>query len=403
MKYSKKIIASILAATMMLSLASCAAITITPPALADVAAPIEADKTKDATGVTVPEPAKGGLKIAIITSPNDVKDGTFNEDNYNGAVSFVESRGNIDVLTPIQEPTGDTLAAVAAVEKAVEDYDVILCISYLFAGIATIAEEHPDKYFVLVDAFPTDASFNTVEVDNIYAITFGEQESGFFAGVAAALETVTGKVAVVNGIAYPSNVNYQFGFESGVNYAVANLGATAEIVELPQYCGKDVTNTEIGGNYINDFVDEEKGKEVGEALIASGVDIIFVAAGGAGNGVFDAVKESEAADMVIGSDVDQYDDGVNGDENVVLTSALKNMAVNIERQLNAVADETFEGKNLVLFADTDSTGYVSAEGRQQMSAETLAALANLYPLVKDQTIQPAANFSGTTPDSFPGL
>ena len=30
-----------------------------------------------------------GLKIAIVTSPNDVHDGGFNETNYNGAVAFV--------------------------------------------------------------------------------------------------------------------------------------------------------------------------------------------------------------------------------------------------------------------------------------------------------------------------
>ena len=53
-------------------------------------------------------------------------------------------------------------------------------------------------------------------------MTFTEQESGFLAGIAAALETKTGKVAVVNGIAYPSNTNYQFGFESGVAYATQN-------------------------------------------------------------------------------------------------------------------------------------------------------------------------------------
>ena len=29
-----------------------------------------------------------GLKIAIVTSPNDVHDGGFNEDNYNGLLEF---------------------------------------------------------------------------------------------------------------------------------------------------------------------------------------------------------------------------------------------------------------------------------------------------------------------------
>lgn len=344
-----------------------------------------------------------GLKIAIVTSPNTVDDGSFNENNYDGIVSFIESRGNIDTVTPVQEPTGDPSAAAQTVADIVADYDVLVCTGFQFAGIATVAQENPDKEFILVDSFPTDAEGNEVEVENVYAMQFAEQESGFFAGVAAALETKSGKVAVVNGVAYPSNVNYQYGFESGVNYADKNLGATAEVVELPSYAGTDVTGANVGGNYTGNFSDEATGKVIGNALIQQGVDIIFVAAGASGNGVFTAAKESNGAAMVIGCDVDQYDDGANGDSNIILTSVLKNMAVNVERQLNAIVDGSFKGGNYTLYADTDSTGYVSAEGRQQMSADTISMLDELYPKVKDGTIVPASNFNGYTPDEFPGL
>lgn len=344
-----------------------------------------------------------GLKIAIVTSPNTVDDGSFNENNYDGILNFIASRGDIDTVTPVQEPTGDPSAAAQTVADIVADYDVLVCTGFQFAGIATVAEENPDKEFVLVDSFPTDAEGNEVEVENVYAMQFAEQESGFFAGVAAALETKSGKVAVVNGVAYPSNVNYQFGFESGVNYASKHLGATAEVVELPSYAGTDVTGANVGGNYSGNFSDEATGKVIGNALIQQGVDVIFVAAGASGNGVFTAAKESNGAAMVIGCDVDQYDDGANGDSNIILTSVLKNMAINVERQLNAVVDGSFKGGNYTLYADTDSTGYVSAEGRQQMSADTISMLDELYPMVKDGTIKPASNFNGYTPDEFPGL
>ncbi len=344
-----------------------------------------------------------GMKIAIVTSPNTVDDGSFNENNYNGILNFIESRGNIDTVTPVQEPTGDPSAAAQTVSDIVADYDVLVCTGFQFAGIATVAEENPEKKFILVDSFPSDAEGNEVEVENVYAMQFAEQESGFFAGVAAALETKTGKVAVVNGVAYPSNVNYQYGFESGVNYASKNLGATAEVVELPSYAGTDVTGANVGGNYSGNFSDEATGKVIGNALIQQGVDVIFVAAGASGNGVFTAAKESNGAAMVIGCDVDQYDDGANGDSNIILTSVLKNMAVNVERQLNAIVDGSFKGGNYTLYADTDSTGYVSEEGRQQMSADTISMLDELYPKVKDGTIKPASNFNGYTPDDFPGL
>ena len=396
MKRSKKLLALCLAMAMTFALTACGGGS-SSTSQSGSAQSGSADQSQQTSGAE-------GLKIAIVSSPNSVDDGSFNEDNYNGILNFIASRGDIDTVTPIQETTGDTAAVAQLVGEIVADYDVIVATGFQSAGIGPVAQDNPDKYFILVDTFPSDAEGVPIEegLENIYAMQFAEQESGFFAGVAAALETQSGKVAVVTGQPFPSNVNYQYGFESGVNYANKHLGASAEIVELASYAGTDVTGADVGGNYTGNFSDEAAGKTLGEALIREGCDIIFVAAGASGNGVFAAAKESGTC-KIIGCDVDQYDDGANGDTNIILTSALKNMAINVERQLNAVVDGTFQGGNYTLTAETDSTGYVSAEGRHQMSAETVATLDELYPQVKDGTIIPAANFNGYTPEEFPGL
>lgn len=343
---------------------------------------------------------KDGLKIAIVTSITGVDDGNFNENNYNGILKFIENNPS-STVTAIQEPTGDTSAAVQAVSDIVADYDVIVTPGFQFAGISTIANENPDKKFILVDSEPAAVDDQTV-FDNVYSMLFAEQEGGFFAGVAAALETQTNKVAVVNGIAFPSNVNYQYGFESGVNYVNEVFGKNVELVELPSYAGADVTGANVGGNYVGDFADESTGKVIGSTLIKEGCDIIFVAAGGAGNGVFTAAKEAGNV-KVIGCDVDQFDDGQNGDANIILTSALKVMDANVERVLQSVVDGTFKGANELRQADTDSTGYVKEEGRHQLSEDTLAKMEEIYALVKEGEVVPAANFNGVTPESFPGL
>ncbi len=352
-------------------------------------------------GEEAPEGSEDGLKIAIITSPSGVDDGSFNEDNYNGVLSFIEENPNAEVKT-VKEPTGDPAAGVQAVADVVADYDVIITPGFQFAGISTIAVENPEKKFVLIDSFPEEVDGEEV-FDNVYAMTFAEEEPGFLAGMAAALETETNKVAVVNGIAFPTNVNYQFGFESGVNYVNENYDKDVEIVELASYAGTDVNGEDVGGNYAGDFADEATGKVIGNALIKEGCDIIFVVAGGTGNGVFTAAKEANSDVKVIGGDVDQYDDGVNGDENIVLTSALKIMNINVERALNMVKDGEFTGENVLLRADTDSVGYVSEEGRHQMSEDTIAKIDEAYELLKEGEIVPAANFNGHTPEDFPGL
>ena len=343
-----------------------------------------------------------GLKIAIVTSLTGVDDGSFHQENYNGILSFIDAHPG-STVTPVQEKSGAIDAAVKAVGDIVVDYDVMVCDGYQFAGIGEIAADNPDKKFILVDTFPSDADGKEVELDNVYAMTFKEQEAGFLAGMAAALSTVTKKVAVVNGIAVSSNVNYQYGFMSGVNYANKHYGTDVEIVELASYAGTDMTGANVGGNYVGSFGDPANGKVVGDALIKEGCDIIFVAAGGSGTGVLTAIKESSEKDYMIGCDTDQYDDGVNGSDNVILTSSLKVMGANDKRVLETILDGSFKGGNYILGADSDSVGYVSDTSRCQLSSDVIEKIDKAYELIKNGTIVPASNFNGLTPDNFTGL
>ncbi|MGL4383448.1 MAG: BMP family lipoprotein [Bacilli bacterium] len=341
------------------------------------------------------------LKIAIISSPSGVDDGSFNQEIYNGVLSYLDKNKNASV-TPIKEATGAPEASVQAVADVVADYDVLIGCGFQFAGIGQLAADNPDKTFILVDAYPINSEGITTTYDNVYAMTFAENESGFYAGVIAALETKTNKVAVVNGIAFPSNVNYQYGFEAGVNYANKKLGTKVEVVALPSYAGTDVTNKNVGGNYVGNFNDEAGGKVLGKALIDQGVDIILIAAGGSGNGVIAAAKEASNV-MVIGGDVDQYKDGVNGSSNVILSSALKIMSINVDKQLTNIETGNFKGENALLTAAEGSTGYAKDDNNSQLSAKTKTDMEKIYQEVVDKTIIPPDNFSETTTTDFKGL
>ena len=282
--------------------------------------------TPAASGSASTSAGGNGLKICIITS-SGIDDGSFNQNCYEGIQAFLADHSDCTV-TDIKEPDYNQL--IPTVENVVGDYDVFVLPGFNFAGIGDIAQANPGKKFIVVDSTITDSKGNAMTLDNVYTMTFREQEGGFFAGVAAALSTKSNKVAVVNGMAYPSNVNYQYGFMSGVNYANAHYSTAAQCVELPSYSGTDVTGKVVGGNYIGDFTDEAAGKVVGEALIDQGCDVLFVAAGAAGNGTFTAAKEASGV-YVIGCDVDQYDDGANGSSNIILTSTLKVMDINVQK------------------------------------------------------------------------
>ncbi|MBQ6171082.1 MAG: BMP family ABC transporter substrate-binding protein [Clostridia bacterium] len=322
------------------------------------------------------------LRIAIVSSGTGIDDGSFVQENYNGICDFIKEHKGAKV-TPVMEQSGDPAAAVDTVSGIAADYDVVVCAGYQFAGITSVAEKNPDTKFILVDSFPIDESGNETSADNIYAMTFKEEESGFLAGVAAALSTKTNKVAVVNAVVLTSNMNYQYGFMSGVEYANDTYGTKVQFVQLSEYAGTNSTGYNIGGNYIGSFSDTERGKEIGKALIAKGCDVIFVAAGEAGNGVLEAVKESTEEDYIIGADTDRSRDGVAGNMNVVLTSAVKNMGINDKRVLESVCDGTFKGGNYVLGADTGSTGYISAPERCRLSDDAVKKMDEVMRLITD--------------------
>jgi len=326
------------------------------------------------------------LKILIVTS-SGIDDGNFNQDCYVGIQNFLADHPDCTVKD-VKE--ADMAALIPTVEQLVGDYDVIVLPGFNFAAVGDIVKANPEKYFLVVDTTIQDSEGNPVQAENAYTMTYKEQEGGFMAGLAAALTSKSGKVAVVNGIAFPSNTNYQFGFMGGVKYANEKYGTAVECVELPSFAGTDIFGNNVGGNYVGDFADPATAKTLAENLIKEGVDVIFAAAGQSGSGVITAVKEAEGI-WFIGCDVDEYDNGAKGDGSVVLTSSLKVMHLDVQRQLENIYNGTFEGKDALLGADTDSTGYVSAEGRQQLSEDALAKMAECFELLKNGEIVPATS------------
>ncbi len=328
------------------------------------------------------------IRIALCTSPDSMDDGSRNSACYEGIYSFFSARGEIDSITPLQETSGDPVTALRSFREVAPSYDVMVFVGTTFSGISSIALEYPDIYFILVDAPLTDASGAEISVSNVCSLQFAEQECGFFAGMAAALETQTNRIAVINDLVSPANTRYYYGFRSGVAYANGNFGTQAELVNHPAYSGKDPSGQEVEGNYIGSSYDLSTGYALAQSLIAESCDILFVAAGYSGTGVYTAAMDLGGA-KVIGTETDQFSRGEFENGNVVLTSVTKAFSDQIARQLFSIADGSFQGgKSLTLRAADLATGYVSDSGRQQLSPQTLEALAAAYPMMQDGTIVP---------------
>ena len=109
--------------------------------------------------------------------------------------------------------------------------------------------------------------------------------------------------------------------------------------------------TKILNGYSQDFVDQQKGIEVGKSHIAQGCDILFQVAGGSGLGYIQAAKT--AGVYAIGVDADQADVAPG----TVITSALKKVDAAVLQTIRSVRLSTFKaGDNLFTVAN-DAVGF----------------------------------------------
>src|SRR5256885_4028862 len=105
--------------------------------------------------------------------------------------------------------------------------------------------------------------------------------------------------------------------------------------------------TKILNGYSNDFVDQQKGKEVGLNHIGQGCDILFQVAGGSGLGYIAAAKEKGV--YAIGVDVDQIDVAPG----TVITSAMKRVDKAVYDTSNAVKSGSFKAGDNLFSAPND--------------------------------------------------
>ncbi|WP_299439953.1 BMP family ABC transporter substrate-binding protein [uncultured Rhodospira sp.] len=246
-----------------------------------------------ALGVMLAQPlvaeaaAQDGYAIVFNTVKDD---GGFNEAANAGAKRAQAELGIAfrERVTGNADQTADALRAFAS--RGVGN---LVAISFLNEqAVADVAGEFPDARFTLIDG--------VVEADNVRSVHFNEDEAGFLAGAAAGLKTESDTLAFIGALSIPPIQRYGCGFIQGV--AATNPDATV----LVRILGDDASV----------FRDRDLARTAAEALIAEGADIVFPAAGMAGEGALDAI--ANAGGFGIGVDVNQ-----NGYNDRVLTSAVK--------------------------------------------------------------------------------
>jgi len=214
--------------------------------------------------------------------------------------------------------------------------------------------------FVLIDGTPHPGDYATFNIaDNTVSILFDEHESGFLAGYAAVKDGYT-ELGFLGGIAVPAVVKFGVGFIAGAYLAASEDDVTISLDDT-RY------------DYLGNFEPNDENKNKAASWYVAGTEVIFVAAGGAGNSVMSAAEEADA--KVIGVDVDQA-----AQSTTVITSAKKELGNAVGQALEAWLNGTFPGsEQQIKGADNDGVGLPSDFSR--FSSFTQAEYEAIYSRV----------------------
>ena len=250
------------------------------------------------------------VSVGIVFSTGGLGDQSFNDSAYRGMQNAEEQ---YDIEWDYIEPDGPADFDDSLRYFAEEDVDLLIGVGFqMEAEVQDVAHDYPDINVAIVDHSYEDTP------DNVENLVFDEPGGSFLAGALAAKVTESDVVGFVGGVDGPLIHRFEGGFVQGVQHVDEDI----EIVE----------------GSTDDFDDAALGTEYAESHVDQGADVIYHAAGGAGDGVF-----------TIASDYDDvYAIGVDDNQNHIqpgdiIASMIKRVDVSVEETVGRVVDDEFEG------------------------------------------------------------
>lgn len=319
----KKLVALLLAAIMVFTLAACSGNTET-----------SSDPQNNNQGTTQPQnnnPPASGAEIVLVTNgpQSTIDDRGFNQLAWEGIQAYVAKSGKTaNYYLPVEQSTASYIQCIDTAVK--EGAKVVVTPGFLMAGaVYECQTTYPDVKFILIDATP--ASEETGEsyiAENTVAMSFAEDQSGFMAGYAAVYEGYT-KLGFFGALAVPAVVRFGYGFAQGAEYAAKELGMAPGSVELLY------TYT---GSF--DIAPEYQAKAA--SWYQTGTDCIFGC--GSPDNVFAACESVGGSKVAIGVDTDMAENS-----ETCLTSAMKMVAPAVEDALTKAYEGGWAGGTATIY------------------------------------------------------
>ena len=323
------------------------------------------------------EDKKVDLKVGMVTDSGTIDDKSFNQGTWEGILKAKEDLG---IETSYLKPSGQTEAEYMKEIGNLYDtgYKFIVTPGFKFeTAIFNAQEKYKDAKFVIIDGNPHNGDYKAVVKENTIAIFFAEEQSGFLAGIAAAVELKEGQVGFIGGMQIPAVQKFNWGFQQAIKYANENLGTKIEL---------KAENVIYQGTFDN----VAAGQQLAATMYDKGVKAIFTAAGGVGVGAISEAKQRAANGKeawVIGVDVDQYSEGIyEGDKSIILTSAVKRIDTATFDMIKDELDGKFQGGKTLVF-DVSNNGVGIPEKNPNLSEDTTKKVSEVFEKVKSGSVK----------------
>ena len=216
------------------------------------------------------------------------------------------------ILTEVNGIENDSVATEMLLRAAAQNSEFVLTAGYQMGdALARVAPEFPDVNFAIFDV--------VLDIPNVASVNYKSNEGSFLVGAIAGLKTESGKIGYIGGADVQLLQEFEAGYVAGIHAVNPEAEATVEYI-----------STDAAG-----FGQPEKAKELALAQYASGVDVIYVAAGGSGQGVLEAAQAQQKFIIWVDANGNHLAPGL------VLTSMTKEIPTSVQRVIRETAEGNF--------------------------------------------------------------
>jgi len=324
-----------------LALAGCAALAIGVSACGSSSDNSTSTSGGASTGSSTTATKGKPIKVGLVTDIGGLNDRSFNHLAYVGLQKAEKDLG-IQGRVLTSKSAADYVPNLTTLAQ--QNYDLIIPVGFLMAdATAAVAKQAPNAKFSIIDF---SAAGLKGKPQNVEGLLFKEQEAGYLAGYAAGLYAKDNNIKVISSVGgqkIPPVDHYIAGYQAGAKAADPGIQTL--------------------NGYSQDFVAQDKCKEIALNQIAKGSGVVFQVAGQCGLGALDAAKGK--GKQGIGVDADQAYLGPH-----ILTSAQKKVDVAVFNAIKAVQDGQFKnGQDIINQLSNGGVGYgtLNAVGQKYKS------------------------------------